>query len=130
MEGVAHGFIPTADHRALRYCETTFHARATMVTYHTQTHSLVAIHQVTEILAGSGNGYPLLIPQLMESALNPEIRLPILTIGYTTRSNVKSTLGRIQGGGQKDPPAPPAIVPRRYGLISMTFFTVPDAIVV
>jgi hypothetical protein len=26
-------------------------------------------------------------------------------------------------------PAPPAIVPRRYGLISMTFFTVPDATV-
>jgi len=24
-------------------------------------------------------------------------------------------------------PAPPAIVPKRYGLISMTFFTVPDA---
>ncbi len=27
----------------------------------------------------------------------------------------------------EDTPAPPAIVPRRYGLISITFFTVPDA---
>lgn len=27
----------------------------------------------------------------------------------------------------EDTPAPPAIVPRRYGLISMTFFTVPEA---
>jgi hypothetical protein len=28
----------------------------------------------------------------------------------------------------EDTPAPPAIVPKRYGLISITFFTVPDAV--
>ena len=84
-----------------------------MITYHTQTHSLIAVHQVAEILAGSSNRYPLLIPQLMESALNPKVRLPILTIGYTKQRNVRSALETPEMVNEKDSPAPPAIVPSR-----------------
>ena len=80
-QGTTHSFIPTTDHRSLQYFETISYARG-MITHHTQTHSLITIHQVAEILAGSSNRDPLLIPQLMKSALNPKIRLPVLTIRY------------------------------------------------
>ena len=76
--------------------ETVSDARAVMTTYHTQTHTLVTIHQVTEILAGGGNRDPFFVPQLVESALNPKIRLPILTIRYTTQHNIKSTPKRLR----------------------------------
>jgi len=80
-QGFTHSFIPTADHCSLQ-CFETISCVWGMITHHTQTHSLITIHQVTKILAGGGNRDPLLIPQLMKSALNPEIRLPILTIRY------------------------------------------------
>jgi len=84
-----------------------------MITYHTQTHSLITIHQVTEILASSSDGDPLLIPQLMKSALNPKIRLPKLTIRYPKEPGVKSALKTSRVNEKKNSPAPPAIVPSR-----------------
>jgi len=87
--------------------------RETVAAYHAQTHSFIAVYQVAQILAGSSNGNPLLVPQLMESALNPKIRLPILAIGYTTQPNVESTIETPKVVNEKDSPAPPAIVPSR-----------------
>jgi hypothetical protein len=72
-----------------------------MITYHTQTHSLITINQVTEILAGSGNRDPLLIPQFMESTLNPKIRLPKLTIRYSKRPERQTDTRNIQDEREK-----------------------------
>jgi len=110
---VTHSFIPTADHRTLDRCKIISHERGTMITYHTQTHSLITIHQITEILAGSSDGDPLLIPQLMKSALNSKIRLPILTIRYSKQRYVKPALETSRMNEKKNSPAPPAIVPSR-----------------
>lgn len=112
-EEISHSFIPTTDHRALQYCEAVSHELMTKFTHHTQTHALITIHQVAEILAGSGNRDPLFIPQLVESALNPKIRFPILTIRYTVQTNVKSVLERSVTMNENGSPAPPAIVPSR-----------------
>jgi len=63
-----HSLVPASDHGT-----------------HAQTHALVAVHQVAEILGRSCNGYPLSITQLMQAALNAEVGFPVLAIGCVTR---------------------------------------------
>ena len=109
---VTHSLVPTADHRTLRHRETISLAWATMDTYHAQPHPLITVHQIAEILAGSGDRDPLLVSQLVKSALNTKIRFPILTISYTIKERQDNSR-KSKMIDEKVSPAPPAIVPSR-----------------
>lgn len=91
-------------------------------TYHTESHSLVAVHEIAEVFACRGDGDTLLIPEFVEATLHAQVRLPVLTVGWKIIRQMFSNEDT-----HFNLPAPPAIVPSRYGLISMTFFTVPEA---
>jgi hypothetical protein len=92
---------------------------------HRETHTLVRVDEVREVLARRRHRDALMVPQLVQTALDTEVRLPVLAIGWKRE---RGHLARKTSSEEcRNAPAPPAIVPRRYGLISMTFFTVPEA---
>lgn len=59
-----HRLVPSADHGS-----------------HRQTHALVRVDEVREVLARRRDRDPLVIPELVQPALDPEVRLPVLAIG-------------------------------------------------
>lgn len=91
--------------------------------HHTKTHSLVTVYKVAEIFARCSDGNALPVSQFVQPALDAEVGFPILTVGYDGSENMRRPFAKYL-----HVPAPPAIVPSKYGLISMTFFTVPEAV--
>lgn len=49
-------------------------------TYHTQPHTLIAVHQITQVLARSSNRDTFAISKFVKSALYTEVRFPVLTV--------------------------------------------------
>jgi hypothetical protein len=89
--------------------------------YHAETHSLIRVHEIGEVFACRSNRDTFPVSEFVKTALDAEICFPVLAVGYRhhqCRVDIRQT---------EHIPAPPAIVPSRYGLISMTFFTVPLA---
>lgn len=95
---------------------------------HGEPHAPVLEHDVGEDLGGGADSDPPLVVQLVQAALHAQVSLPILH-----RSRQFAGLGGLKGrAGVRLPEtgltwqsaAPPAMVPRRKGLISMTFLTV------
>lgn len=58
--------------------------------------------------------------------MDAKVCLPVLTVGYQGYDSVEN-YGDVCRA-LDTVPAPPAIVPSRYLLISITFLTVPDAV--
>jgi hypothetical protein len=52
-------------------------------THHAETHAFITVDKVAEILGRSRNRYPFPVPQLVQTALDTEIRFPVLTVSYT-----------------------------------------------
>jgi hypothetical protein len=48
--------------------------------HHAEAHALVAIHEVAEVFAGSGDGDALAVTQLMQATVHPEVRVPVLAV--------------------------------------------------
>ena len=69
----ADSLVPSTNHRtlfvSLGHCETG-------LTHHTQTHTLVLVHDVREDFACGSYTDSLLVPQLVQSALHAEVCFP------------------------------------------------------
>lgn len=65
--GSTHCLIPAADHGT-----------------HAEAHSFVRVNQIAEVLASGGDGNTLLVPELVETALNTKVCFPVLAVGSTT----------------------------------------------
>jgi hypothetical protein len=48
--------------------------------HHAETHALIAVDEVAEILGSGCNRYPFPVPQLVQPALDAKIRFPVLAI--------------------------------------------------
>lgn len=114
---------------------------------HRQAHALVRVHEVREDLGRGGDGDAALVSELVQAALHAQVREPVLAVldrplsgwpstGAPLRSvRRKGLLGGCEEdegggcGGQGEgrggrTAAPPAMVPSRQLLISITFLTV------
>ena len=93
-------------------------------THHAQAHPLVRVDEVGQVLGRGGHRYPLAVSELVQSALDTQVGLPVLAIRWIP---VRRASAPPRHHDRENAPAPPAIVPSKNALISITFFTVPDA---
>ena len=54
-------------------------------THHAETHSLVTVHEIAQVLASCSYGDAFPVTQLMQPALNAKVRFPVLAIGWCAR---------------------------------------------
>jgi hypothetical protein len=87
--------------------------------HHGQSLSLVGVDQVREDLGGCGNGDAALVSELVEATLHAQVCKPVLTVLFSYQNTVSYIHVY-----QVLTAAPPAMVPSRQLLISITFFTV------
>lgn len=58
------------------------HIRSRVGTDHTQAHSLVAVHEIAEVFAGSGHRDTLAVTEFVESTVHAQVGFPVLTVSY------------------------------------------------
>jgi hypothetical protein len=86
--------------------------------YHAQTHALVRVHQVGQNLGCRGDRDAALVSELVQTTLHAEVCEPVLAVLYTSISHSDFNPPHVRTA------APPAMVPSKQLLISMTFLTV------
>ncbi len=102
--------------RTYRLVPTTDHSS------HPEAHTFVTVDKVAEKFTCSRHGDAFLVSKLVQATLHAKVCLPVLTIACITVNIL--TYNKMKG---LDTLAVPAKVPSKYGLISITFFTVPEA---
>ena len=125
-----HGELTVLSHPQIivpYFCLSTVMSGFGAATNHTQTHTLIRVNEVAEVFTRSRYRDSLLISKFVQSALNTKICFPVLAVSYKPPS-VQKMPGKT-GYWIIGLPAPPAMVPSRNLLISMTFLTVPEAMV-
>lgn len=70
-----HCLVPSTYHRALKRSQLR-HCYPVDRAHHTQSHPFVLIHDIRQDLGCRSHADPLLISELMQSALHTEVRLP------------------------------------------------------
>ena len=92
------------------------------ITHHTQTHALVRVDQVGQDLGRRSDRDAALVPQFVETALHAKVCKPVLAVLQHVKTQPFSQHGLVMW--RLRTAAPPAMVPSKQLLISMTFLTV------
>ena len=74
--------------------------------HHAETHALIAVDEVAEIFGSGCDRYPFPIPQLVQSALDAKVCLPILTISCMQIQPVRRLMKSVKTHLHHQPSSP------------------------